>query len=179
MTPTTKQSSVDPRRQKRDPYPIAGGRPGKSRSGGADEGTRGAGGHWKTRRAFSHSTAVASKATRAMGSSQGVVQYRRSDCRFRAGQCLGRPRWRRSLAGGRGGGRFGPRWAATFVGGTARTGSIVLVLRRRTPRLSHFGQKKKLGPILRPVLAALKESEPEVAVPSAAYAALSRLRELS
>ena len=38
---------------------------------------------------------------------------------------------------------------------------------------------KKLGPILRPLLVALKESEPEVAVPSAAYAALSKLRELS
>ena len=37
----------------------------------------------------------------------------------------------------------------------------------------------KLGPILRPVLAALKTSEPEVAVPPAAYTALSRLRELS
>ena len=40
-------------------------------------------------------------------------------------------------------------------------------------------KKRKLGPILRPVLAALKQSEPEVAVPPAAYAALSRLRELS
>ena len=39
-------------------------------------------------------------------------------------------------------------------------------------------KRKKLGPILRPLLAALKESEPEVAVPPAAYAALSRLREL-
>jgi hypothetical protein len=40
-------------------------------------------------------------------------------------------------------------------------------------------KRKKLGPILRPILAALKEPEPEVAVPSAAYAALSKLRELS
>jgi hypothetical protein len=40
-------------------------------------------------------------------------------------------------------------------------------------------KKKRLGPILRPVLAALKQSEPEVAVPPAAYAAMSRLRELS
>ena len=40
-------------------------------------------------------------------------------------------------------------------------------------------RRKKLGPILRPVLAALKESEPGVAVPPAAYTALSRLRELS
>ena len=40
-------------------------------------------------------------------------------------------------------------------------------------------KRKRLGPILRPVLAALKESEPEVAVPPAAYTALSRLRELS
>ena len=40
-------------------------------------------------------------------------------------------------------------------------------------------KRKKLGPILRPLLAALRESEPEVAVPPAAYAALSRLRELS
>ena len=40
-------------------------------------------------------------------------------------------------------------------------------------------KRKKLGPILRPLLVALKEPEPEVAVPSAAYAALSKLRELS
>ena len=40
-------------------------------------------------------------------------------------------------------------------------------------------KRKKLGPILRPVLAALEQSEPEVAVPPAAYTALSRLRELS
>ena len=40
-------------------------------------------------------------------------------------------------------------------------------------------KKKKLGPILRPVLTALGQSEPEVAVPPAAYDALSRLRELS
>ena len=39
--------------------------------------------------------------------------------------------------------------------------------------------KRKLGPILRPVLTALGQSEPEVAVPPAAYDALSRLRELS
>ncbi len=39
--------------------------------------------------------------------------------------------------------------------------------------------RKRLGPILRPLLLALKEAEPEVAVPPAAYAALSRLRELS
>ena len=40
-------------------------------------------------------------------------------------------------------------------------------------------KRGKLGRILRPVLAALKQSEPEVAVPPAAYIALSRLRELS
>ena len=40
-------------------------------------------------------------------------------------------------------------------------------------------KRKRLGPILRPVLAALKESEPGVAAPPAAYTALSRLRELS
>jgi hypothetical protein len=40
-------------------------------------------------------------------------------------------------------------------------------------------KRKRLGPILRPLLAALKESEPGVAVPPAAYTALSRLRELS
>jgi hypothetical protein len=40
-------------------------------------------------------------------------------------------------------------------------------------------KRKGLGPILRPLLAALKESEPGLAVPPAAYAALSRLRELS
>jgi hypothetical protein len=40
-------------------------------------------------------------------------------------------------------------------------------------------KRKRLGPILRPLLAAMKESEPEVAVPPAAYTALSRLRELS
>ena len=47
-------------------------------------------------------------------------------------------------------------------------------------RLCHtLIKRKRLGPILRPLLAALKESEPEVAVPPAAYIALSRLRELS
>ena len=40
-------------------------------------------------------------------------------------------------------------------------------------------KRRKLGPILRPLLAALGQSEPEVAVPPAAYAALSKLRELS
>ena len=40
-------------------------------------------------------------------------------------------------------------------------------------------KKRKLGAILRPVLAALKQSEPGVAAPPAAYTALSRLRELS
>ncbi|MGO8749140.1 MAG: HEAT repeat domain-containing protein [Thermoguttaceae bacterium] len=39
-------------------------------------------------------------------------------------------------------------------------------------------KKRKLGLILRPLLAALGQSEPEVAVPPAAYAALSRLRKL-
>ena len=39
-------------------------------------------------------------------------------------------------------------------------------------------KKKRLGPILRPLLAALEEPEPEVGTPPAAYAALSRLREL-
>lgn len=40
-------------------------------------------------------------------------------------------------------------------------------------------RRKGLGPILRPLLAALKQAEPEVAVPPAAYAALSRLKRLS
>jgi hypothetical protein len=40
-------------------------------------------------------------------------------------------------------------------------------------------KRKKLAPILRPVLVALDESEPEVAAPPAAYAALSKLRKLS
>jgi hypothetical protein len=40
-------------------------------------------------------------------------------------------------------------------------------------------KRRELGPILRPLLAAVRESEPEVAVPPAAYTALSRLRELS
>jgi hypothetical protein len=40
-------------------------------------------------------------------------------------------------------------------------------------------KRKKFGPILRPILVALKNSEPEVAVPSAAYAALAKLRTLS
>ncbi len=38
--------------------------------------------------------------------------------------------------------------------------------------------KRRLGPILRPLLLALKQSEPEVAAPVAAYTALSRLRKL-
>lgn len=40
-------------------------------------------------------------------------------------------------------------------------------------------KRRKLGPILRPLLAALNESEPGVAVPPAAYTALARLRELA
>ena len=40
-------------------------------------------------------------------------------------------------------------------------------------------KKKRLSPILRPVLAALEEPEPEVAAPPAAYAALSKLRALA
>jgi HEAT repeat protein len=39
-------------------------------------------------------------------------------------------------------------------------------------------KRKKLGPVLRRVLAALKESEPGVAVPPAAYTALSKLQKL-
>jgi hypothetical protein len=38
--------------------------------------------------------------------------------------------------------------------------------------------KRILTPILRPVLAALNQSEPEVAAPPAAYTALSKLRKL-
>jgi HEAT repeat protein len=41
-----------------------------------------------------------------------------------------------------------------------------------------LANKRKLGPILRPVVAALNEPEPAVAAPSAAYVALSRLRKL-
>ncbi len=41
-----------------------------------------------------------------------------------------------------------------------------------------LARRKKLGPILRPVLAALEHSEPEVALPPAAYTALAKLREL-
>jgi HEAT repeat protein len=40
-------------------------------------------------------------------------------------------------------------------------------------------KRKRLGPILRPVLVALNKSEPEVGVPPAAYAALSKLRKLT
>ena len=42
-----------------------------------------------------------------------------------------------------------------------------------------LAKRKKLGPILRPLLAALKQAESAVAAPPAAYAALLRLRELS
>jgi HEAT repeat protein len=42
-----------------------------------------------------------------------------------------------------------------------------------------LAKRKRLGPTLRPVLAALEQAGPEVAVPPAAYAALSRLKELS
>jgi HEAT repeat protein len=38
--------------------------------------------------------------------------------------------------------------------------------------------KRKLGPILRPLLAAYDQFEPQMAVPLAAYTALSKLREL-
>ena len=40
-------------------------------------------------------------------------------------------------------------------------------------------KRRKLGPTLRPLLAALEQPEPEAAVPPASYIALSRLRELS
>jgi hypothetical protein len=39
-------------------------------------------------------------------------------------------------------------------------------------------RKRRLGPILRPVLAALEQTEPETASPLAAYIALSKLRKL-
>jgi HEAT repeat protein len=39
-------------------------------------------------------------------------------------------------------------------------------------------RKRGLGPILRPLLAALEQTEPKVASPLAAYTALSRLREM-
>ena len=39
--------------------------------------------------------------------------------------------------------------------------------------------RRRLGPILRPVLAALGQAEPAVGVPLAAYIALSKLRDLS
>lgn len=42
-----------------------------------------------------------------------------------------------------------------------------------------LAKKKKLGTILRPVLAALEQAEPAVGVPPAAYIALSKLRESS
>jgi hypothetical protein len=41
-----------------------------------------------------------------------------------------------------------------------------------------LASRRRLGPILRPVLAALRESEPEMAVPLAAYTALLKLYEL-
>jgi HEAT repeat protein len=42
-----------------------------------------------------------------------------------------------------------------------------------------LARTRKLGPILRPVLAALEKMEPETALPPAAYAALAKLRALS
>ena len=44
--------------------------------------------------------------------------------------------------------------------------------------LHTLAKKRRLGPILRPVLAALDKPEPQVGAPLAAYAALSKLREL-
>jgi HEAT repeat protein len=41
-----------------------------------------------------------------------------------------------------------------------------------------LANKRKLGPILRPLLAAFDQFEPQMAVPLAAYTALSKLREL-
>jgi hypothetical protein len=40
-----------------------------------------------------------------------------------------------------------------------------------------LARRRRIGPILRPVLAALDKPEPQIGVPLAAYAALSRLRE--
>jgi HEAT repeat protein len=39
-------------------------------------------------------------------------------------------------------------------------------------------RKRRFGPVLRPLLAALEQSEPETAAPLAAYNALSKLRDL-
>ena len=134
----------------------------------------------KLSRAFTHSTPFASKAARAMGSSQGA----------RAASPIRLPL---------------PRWSmpwttatATCVG-LAAEGLAALGREGLQPLLAALLQraescwfcegahhvcrtlvkKRKLAPILRPVLAALKESEPGVAAPPAAYTALSRLRELS
>jgi hypothetical protein len=64
---------------------------------------------------------------------------------------------------------------AALLEGLNRLGSA----RAHTTSVTLWSRGRKLGPILRPLLAALKQSEPEVAVPPAAYTALSRLRELS
>ena len=53
-------------------------------------------------------------------------------------------------------------------------------LRKGAHRVCHtLVNRKRLGPILRPLLAALEEPEPGVAVPPAAYNAPARLRKLS
>jgi hypothetical protein len=52
-------------------------------------------------------------------------------------------------------------------------------LRQGAHHVCHtLATKRKLGPILRPLLVAFDRFEPQMAVPLAAYTALSKLREL-
>ena len=165
MTPTTKRSSVDlaDKRAARIPSLVADlASPDPTVRTKARKALVALG---KLSRAFTHSTPFASKATRAMGSSQGAVRHRRSACRFRAGQCLGRPRWRRALAGGRGGGRSGPRGLQPLLAALLQRAESCWFCEGAHHVCHTLVKRKRLGPILRPVLAALKESEPEVAVP--------------
>ena len=81
-----------PGRQGGGLYSAPGSQFGQSRSNGADEGRKGTRGPGKTCGAVAYPTTVASQAARAMGSGQGTRGNRRSDCRCRTGQYLGRPR---------------------------------------------------------------------------------------
>ena len=94
------------------------------------------------------------------------------------GQRPGRPRRRCSLGRRRRPDCVESRGTATLVGGVDRTGQS-LWFRQGAHHVCHtLARRRRLGPLLRPLLAAFDQFQPQMAVPLAAYAALTKLREL-
>ena len=151
---------------------------GRPRSGGARKGPRGFVGHWKTGRAVTHSTARTSQTARPLGSGEGPLRHCRSDRRHGVGKCPGRRRLRRVLGRRQGFDRIGSRGIATFVSGVARAGTVRVVPSGAHHVCHTLALRRELRPILRPLLAAFHRFEPQMAVPLAAYTALSKLRDL-